>query len=84
MPNNLPPLRPSWPENIINVWVPNRRWNRLIRIIGGTIALLMISKGDGNPVNFVIFDGYSNVPTLIPSWYGDNSGSLTVDIFAQL
>ncbi len=40
--------------------------------------------GTGNTVNFIIFDGYSDVPTLIPSWYGDNSGSLNVDIYAQL
>lgn len=36
-------------------------------------------KGIGDKVNFLVFDGQNNVS--IPSWYGDNSGSLTVKIF---
>jgi len=42
--------------------------------------------GTGNPVKFLIFDGDSTVlnPVPNPGWYGDNSGNLTVDIYAQL
>lgn len=40
--------------------------------------------GTGTAVNFRIFDGDSNTDTIVPSWYGDNSGSLTVKIYAQL
>jgi hypothetical protein len=38
--------------------------------------------GTGNKVDFLIFDGDSNIPTLHPEWYGDNSGSLTVNIYS--
>jgi len=40
--------------------------------------------GTGNPVNFLIFDGDSTVPQPIPNsgWYGDNSGSLSVNIYS--
>jgi hypothetical protein len=38
--------------------------------------------GTGSPVNFVVFDGNSNTPQIEPSWYSDNSGSLTVDIYS--
>lgn len=37
--------------------------------------------GAGAPVNFSVFDGDSNGPTQEPSWYSDNSGSLTVKIY---
>ena len=35
--------------------------------------------GTGTTVTFRVFDGED--PNPVPSWYGDNSGSLTVDIF---
>jgi len=40
--------------------------------------------GTGNPISFLIFDGDATPaqPVLHPEWYGDNSGSLTVDIFS--
>lgn len=37
--------------------------------------------GTGVSVNFRIFDGDSTTASPVPSWYGDNSGSLTVDIY---
>jgi len=38
--------------------------------------------GADAPVNFRVFDGDSDVPvTVISDWYGDNSGTLTVDIY---
>lgn len=37
--------------------------------------------GNGTPVSFLIFDGDSNIPAIVPGWYGDNSGSLTVRIY---
>jgi len=39
--------------------------------------------GTGSAVNFLIFDGDSTAlpPVINPGWYGDNSGSLSVDIF---
>lgn len=40
--------------------------------------------GTGNKVNFRIFDGDSNGSFPNAGWYGDNSGSLTVDIYVQL
>jgi hypothetical protein len=38
--------------------------------------------GAGAPVGFMMFDGDSTVPNPVPEagWYGDNSGSLSVDI----
>ncbi len=40
--------------------------------------------GTGSTVNFMVFDGYSNVatPYIVPGWYGDNSGSLEVKIYS--
>ncbi len=39
--------------------------------------------GTGNPVSFLVFDGYSNPPPVLePGWYGDNSGSLTVNVYS--
>jgi len=35
----------------------------------------------GNTVNFRVFDGDPGTNTLIPGWYGDNLGSLTVEIY---
>lgn len=40
--------------------------------------------GTGFEASFRIFDGDSHTGTIVPSWYGDNSGSLTVYIYAQL
>lgn len=39
--------------------------------------------GDGNPVNFRVFDGDSTKTPATPDagWYGDNRGSLTVKIY---
>jgi hypothetical protein len=39
-------------------------------------------EGEGNTVNFRIFDGSGGVPN--PSWYGDNNGTLTVKIYKVL
>jgi hypothetical protein len=38
--------------------------------------------GTGSNVNFLVFDGNSNTNTIDPSWYGDNNGSLTVNIYS--
>lgn len=38
--------------------------------------------GTGSPVSFLIFDGDSNTGIANPGWYGDNSGSLSVDIYS--
>ncbi len=38
--------------------------------------------GIGAPVNLLVFDGDSNTGIVNPGWYGDNSGSLTVDIYS--
>lgn len=38
--------------------------------------------GTGGPASFLIFDGDSSQPTPDTSWYGDNSGSLSVAIYA--
>jgi len=37
--------------------------------------------GIGFTVNFRVFDGDPTTNTLNPSWYGDNVGSLTVEIY---
>jgi len=37
--------------------------------------------GIGSTVNFRVFDGDPTTNTLIPGWYGDNVGSLTVEIY---
>ena len=37
--------------------------------------------GIGSTVNFRVFDGEPTTNTLIPSWYNDNVGSLTVEIY---
>jgi len=37
--------------------------------------------GKGSTVNFRVFDGDPGTNTLIPGWYGDNLGSLTVEIY---
>lgn len=37
--------------------------------------------GTGIPVSIGVFDGDSNTNTANPGWYGDNSGSLSVDIY---
>ena len=40
--------------------------------------------GTGNPVSFRVFDGNANASSATPiaSWYGDNAGKLTVDVYA--
>ncbi len=39
--------------------------------------------GTSSPVNFLVFDGDSNnIPAINPGWYGDNSGSLSVNIYS--
>ena len=38
--------------------------------------------GDGQPLNFRVFDGDTTTNTQIPGWFGDNNGSLTVNISA--
>lgn len=38
--------------------------------------------GNGNSTNFLVFDGDSNTNTIHPEWYGDNTGSLSVDIYS--
>ena len=39
--------------------------------------------GTGNPVNLMVFDGNSNpTPVVEPGWYGDNLGTLSVDIYS--
>lgn len=40
--------------------------------------------GTGAKVNLMVFDGDSNTNTLNPGWYGDNSGSLSVNIYSCL
>jgi len=37
--------------------------------------------GTGSTVNFRVFDGDPGTNTLIPGWYDDNVGSLTVEIY---
>ena len=43
----------------------------------------LLFNGTGSLVNFRIFDGTANTlpPVMMPSWYPDNEGSLTVEIF---
>lgn len=41
-------------------------------------------EGKGLPVKFMVFDGDATIPLADPSWYGDNTGNLTVDIFEEL
>jgi len=38
--------------------------------------------GTGSPVNFLVFDGDSNVSQINQGWYGDNTGSLSVNIYS--
>ncbi len=40
--------------------------------------------GAGNPVSFRVFDGDANASSAAPtaSWYGDNAGTLNVDVYA--
>jgi hypothetical protein len=38
--------------------------------------------GNNSPISFGIFDGDSKVPEQNSGWYGDNEGSLSVDIYA--
>jgi len=40
--------------------------------------------GNGSTVNFRVFDGDVATNTPNPGWYGDNNGSLTVNIYAEL
>lgn len=37
--------------------------------------------GDGNPVNFRVFDGDVSSGVINEGWYGDNNGDLTIKIF---
>jgi len=43
----------------------------------------LIFDGTDSKVNFRVFDGTANTlpPVMMPSWYPDNEGSLTVEIF---
>lgn len=40
------------------------------------------TSGTGAAVNFRIYEGYTGTNTVIPAWYTDNTGSLTVEIYA--
>jgi hypothetical protein len=42
---------------------------------------LVFGAGTGSTVNFRIFDGYGETGVKVPSWYSDNSGFLTVEIY---
>lgn len=46
--------------------------------------LVGYSPATDGAVNFRIFDGDANTNTLNPGWYGDNVGSLTVEIVGDL
>ena len=41
----------------------------------------IFGAGTGSTVNFRVFDGYGDTGVQVPSWYGDNVGSLTVEIY---
>jgi hypothetical protein len=36
--------------------------------------------GTGSPINLRVFDGDTNSNTLIPGWYGDNDGTLSITV----
>ena len=42
---------------------------------------LVFGAGTGSKVNFRIFDGDGGTGMQVPSWYSDNSGYLTVEIY---
>lgn len=39
-------------------------------------------EGNDSPISFLVFDGDSNTEVANAGWYGDNSGSLSVDIYS--
>lgn len=48
----------------------------------GDHAYSLMMPGNDAPFKFRVFDGDPNTNTPNPNWYGDNSGSLTVTIYA--
>ena len=46
-----------------------------------THTYTLLYTGGGSTVNFRVFDGDPATNTLNPGWYGDNVGSLSVQIF---
>jgi hypothetical protein len=40
-----------------------------------------LGAGTGSKINFRVFDGYGDTNVQMTGWYGDNSGSLTVEIY---
>lgn len=44
-------------------------------------AYSLVTSGTGSTVNFRVFDGDTLTNTQYPDWFGDNNGTMTVDIY---
>ncbi len=69
----------GYPDNLLELQVDGQfvDWSSY----SSTHEYNVVVTGDGTTANFGVFDGDANTNTQNPSWFGDNIGSLTVDIY---